>query len=85
MTLVLRLGLDVIKMYHHTKNEVSLSRYSEAIAQTDTQTDTQADSMKKRSVRNQVDLVEINNEMFRYEVSMVLLPLMIVLTNEVEL
>ena len=33
LTLMLKLDLDMIKMYHHTKNEVSTSR------QTDTHTD----------------------------------------------
>ena len=40
MTLVLKLDLDIVKMYHHTKNEVSMSTPSKVIAQTDTQTDT---------------------------------------------
>ena len=40
MTLMLKLDLDMVKMYHHTKNEVSLSTHSKVIApeQTDTQT-----------------------------------------------
>ena len=41
VTLVLKLELDMVKMYHHTKNEVSMSRHSKVIACTDTQTDTQ--------------------------------------------
>ena len=41
LTLVLKLDLDVVKMYHQTKNEVSMSRHSKVIAQTDSQTDTQ--------------------------------------------
>ena len=28
MTLVLKLDLDMVKMYHHRRNEVSMSRYS---------------------------------------------------------
>ena len=40
MTLILKLDLDIIKMYHHTKNEVSMSTGSKVIAQTDTQTHT---------------------------------------------
>ena len=45
MTLVLKFNLGMVKMYQHTKNEVSMSRHSKVIAQTDTQTDiqTQAD------------------------------------------
>ena len=40
MTLILELDLDIIKMYHHTKNEVSMSRHPKVIARTDTQIDT---------------------------------------------
>ena len=46
MTLVLELSLDMAKMYHHTKYEVSMSRHSKVIARTVSQTDRQADSMK---------------------------------------
>ena len=50
MTLILKLDLDMVKMYHHTKNENSMSRHSKVIAQTDTHTDrhtdTHTDSMK---------------------------------------
>ena len=50
MTLVLKLDLDMARMYPHTKNEVSMSRHSKVIARTDTQTHTQTqrhtDSMK---------------------------------------
>ena len=38
MTLVLKLDLDIVKMYHHTKNEISMSRHSKVIARTDRQT-----------------------------------------------
>ena len=38
MTLVLKSDLDMVKMYHHTKNEVSMSRHSKVIARTDRQT-----------------------------------------------
>ena len=38
MTLILKFDLDIVKMYHHTKNEVSMSSGSKVIAQTDTQT-----------------------------------------------
>ena len=34
MTLVLKLDLDMVKMYDHTKNEVSMSRHSKVIART---------------------------------------------------
>ena len=40
MTLILKLDLDIVKMYHHTKNEVSMSIPSKVIARTDRQTDT---------------------------------------------
>ena len=39
MTLILDLDLDMVKMYHHTKNEVSMSDASKVIAQTDSHTD----------------------------------------------
>ena len=42
MTLIFKLDLDMVKMYHHAKNEISMSRYSKVKARTDTQTDTQA-------------------------------------------
>ena len=40
MTLTLKLNLDMVKMYHHTKNEVSMSRHSKVIAHTHTHTHT---------------------------------------------
>ena len=40
MTLILKFDLDIVKMYHHTKNEVSMSTHSKVIARTDTPTDT---------------------------------------------
>ena len=36
----------MVKMYHPTKNKVSMSRHSKVIARTDTQTDSHTDSMK---------------------------------------
>ena len=39
MTLILKLYLDMVKKYHHTKNEVSMSTAPKVIAQTDGQTD----------------------------------------------
>ena len=42
ITLILKLDLDMIKIFHHTKYEVSMSRHSKVIAQqTDTHTDRQ--------------------------------------------
>ena len=37
----------MVKLFHHTKNEVSMSRHSNAIAQTDTQTERHKDSVKE--------------------------------------
>ena len=42
MTLILKLDLDIVKTYHHTKIEVSMSTHSKVIAQT--QTDRQTDT-----------------------------------------
>ena len=41
MTLILKLDLDMVRMYHHTKSEVSMPGYSKVIAQMDRQTHTQ--------------------------------------------
>ena len=52
MTLILKLDLDMVKMYNYAKNQVSMSKHSKDIALTDIQTDTQThrdiqtDSMK---------------------------------------
>ena len=45
MTFILELGLDIIQMYHHTKDKVSMSRHSSVIAQTQTQTDKQDENI----------------------------------------
>ena len=45
MTLVLKLDLDMVKISHHTKNEVSMSRHSKVIAQTDRQTHRQYENI----------------------------------------
>ena len=42
MTVVLKLHLDMAKMSHHTKNEVSMSRHSKDIVCTDRQKHTHA-------------------------------------------
>ena len=44
MTLVLKLDLDMVKILYHTKNEVSMSKHSNVLAQTDRYTDTQTDT-----------------------------------------
>ena len=41
MTLILKLNLDMVQMYLHAKNEVSMSRGSKVIAWTDRNTDRQ--------------------------------------------
>ena len=46
MTLILKLDLNIVKMYHHTKNEVSRSTCSKSIAQIGTQKDTQTDTQR---------------------------------------
>ena len=43
MTLVLELDLDIVKMFHQTKNGVSMSRHSKVVACTDRQTDSHLD------------------------------------------
>ena len=46
MTLILKLDLDMIRMYHNTKNEVSMSSHSKVIARTGRHTHAHTDSMK---------------------------------------
>ena len=50
MTLILKVDLDMVKMYLYTKNEVSMSRGSKVIAQTDinTKTDRQTDGHDRK-------------------------------------
>ena len=36
VTLTFKLGIDMVKMSHHTKTEVSTARHSKVIASTDT-------------------------------------------------
>ena len=52
MTSILKLDLDIVKMYHHTKNEVSMSTASKVIAQTDTHTHTYTDRQTDRHDEN---------------------------------
>ena len=40
MTLILKIDLYVVKMYHQVKNEVSMSTDSKGVAQTERQTHT---------------------------------------------
>ena len=46
MTLIFKLDLDIVKMYYHTKNEVSMSTGSKVIAQTDSHTHTHTHTTK---------------------------------------
>ena len=39
LTLILKLDLDIVQMYHHTNNEASVSTASKVIARTDKHTD----------------------------------------------
>ena len=48
MTLILKLDLDMVKMYLHTKKEVSMSRGSKVIAFTDRNTDRHTDRHTER-------------------------------------
>ena len=45
ITLVLKLNPDMLKMYYHTVNEVSMSRHSKVIARTDTHTGRQYENI----------------------------------------
>ena len=54
MTLILQLDLDMVKMYLHTKNEVSMSSSSKVIAWTDRNTDRQT----HRQTHRQTDMTE---------------------------
>ena len=48
MTLILKLDLDMVKMYLHTKTEVTMSRGLKVIAWTDRNTDRQTDRQTHR-------------------------------------
>ena len=49
MTLILKLDLHMVKMYLHTKNEVSMSRVQKLwLEQTETQTDRYTDTQTDR-------------------------------------
>ena len=56
MTLILELVLDIAKMYHHTKNEISMSTGSKVIARTDNHTDRQTD--KQTDTRAHTDTMK---------------------------
>ena len=46
MTLILKVDLDIVKMYHHTKNKVDISTASKVIARADTQTHRHTDTRR---------------------------------------
>ena len=55
MTLVLKLDLDMVKMYLHTKNEVPSYSGSKVIAGTDRHTDRQTHRQTDRQTDTQTD------------------------------
>ena len=54
MILILKLDLDMVKLYLHTKNKVYMSRDSKVIARTDRNTDTQT----HRQTHRHTDMTE---------------------------
>ena len=58
MTLVLKLDLNMVKIYHHTKNEVSMSTYSKVVARTDRQTHTHTDIHTDRQTHTHTDMTK---------------------------
>ena len=49
-SLILKLDLDLVKMYHHTLNEVSMSTASKVTAQIDTHIHTRTDILQKHII-----------------------------------
>ena len=58
MTLILKLDLDMVKMYLHAKNEVSMSSGSKVIAWTDRNTDRQTHRQTHRHTDRETDMTE---------------------------
>ena len=58
MPLILKLDLDMIKMSHHTKNEISMLRHSKVIARTDRQTHTYRDTQTHSQKHKHTDGME---------------------------
>ena len=62
MTLILKLDLDMAKMYLHTKNEIPMWSGSKVIVWTDRHTDTQThrhtDGQMDRQTHGQTDMTE---------------------------
>ena len=52
MILILKLDLDMVKMYHHAKNKVSRSMHSKVVASTDKQTDTHTHAHARTQYEN---------------------------------
>ena len=68
MTLILKLDLDMVKMYLHTKNEVSMSRVQKSwLEQTETQTDRHTDMTKNITYPH--TRVVISSSLYRFYVS----------------
>ena len=61
MTLILKPFLDMVKISHHTKNEVSVSRHSKDITQTDRQTHRQYENITFQQTRA-VTIITLLNE-----------------------
>ena len=55
MTLILKLDLDMVKMYLYAKNELPSCSGSKVIARTDTQTDRWTDRQTERQTHRQTD------------------------------
>ena len=62
MTLVLKLDLDIVKIYLHTKNEVLSYNGSKVIARTDRQTHRQTDTKKQTDRQTRVKLLPTTYE-----------------------
>ena len=58
MTLILKLDLDMVKMYLHTKNEVSMWSSSKVIAWTDRNTDRQTHRQADTQTDTQTDMTK---------------------------
>ena len=58
MTLILKLDLNMVKMYLHAKIEVSMSRGSKVIACTDRNTDRQTHRQTDTQTNTQTDMTE---------------------------
>ena len=66
VTLILKLNLDIVKMYHHTKNEVSMSIASKVITWTDTQTDRHTNTTKTLPLPHTREVIKQLHKMYIY-------------------